>query len=433
MLRKYPERRVTIPDILDGFSDSLPSGGISNRITVKYSMDGSKDELMVRLPYTSTVQDFVDSVVRPSEVRIGVELNGRPLRPEDRIDTVVNNGTLKIYRSAESSIDPHAQTDLNSAVKVKYRTEHSPDLFIAKMPRFAKVGQLVLLASKSGANGRTVKNDGAFVRLDDPISAWENETLVISSACPSEGPSTSVPELDLVLVIDATHSMKDTIKAAHDYAYDFAWAFRVNRKLQLRIACVCYRDPVDRAADEHQVHPFSPSLLDLRTFLDGVKATGGRDGPEDYVGAINMILGLSWRRTAHHAIVWMADAPAHGHRYCGRTNHQEEEPKLEPLIQDLARQGAAFQGFSIGGGANQTFEEMKKIYASVNPGLHFSFKDFKIGTGSAQERVKTVGSVVTGTLETVSHAFLAGQSVPAKDPAEVPSIIRPRLSKLLAL
>jgi hypothetical protein len=34
------------------------------------------------------------------------------------------------------------------------------------------------------------------------------------------------------------------------------------------------------------VHPFSPSLSELREFLNGVIAEGSGDAPEDFVGVI---------------------------------------------------------------------------------------------------------------------------------------------------
>jgi hypothetical protein len=214
------------------------------------------------------------------------------------------------------------------------------------------------------------------------------------------------PELDLVLVIDATGSMSPAIKAVHDHALNLASTFRINRSLQLRIACICYRDPIDSPEDIHEIHEFNPSVRQLQTFLKGIQATGGGDGPEDYVGAINALRSLQWRSTANHAIAWIADANAHGRRYCGHQNHQEEESKLEPLVIEMIKMKVKIQGFSIKGKANRTFSEMEKIYQAINPGLFFKFQDFKPGTGPIEIQAKTMGEVISTTMKTCAHEFI---------------------------
>jgi hypothetical protein len=77
---------------------------------------------------------------------------------------------------------------------------------------------------------------------------------------------------------------------------------------------VCSIDPADKQEDVHQihVHPFSPSLRELRKFLDDVTPNGGGDREEDYIGAIEAILALNWRPTAKHGIAWITDSNAHG-------------------------------------------------------------------------------------------------------------------------
>jgi hypothetical protein len=264
---------------------------------------------------------------------------------------------------------------------------------------------LLKIARQEGVRGVSIKIGTAFVPLTLPISEVIDQTLLISSE--PDPRSTPSLELDMVWVIDATGSMADVIKAARNSAYNIASQFRGNRRLSLRIACVCYRDPVDKQLDLHQVHSFSDSLFELQEFLDNVPATGGGDDPEDFVGAINEILQLPWRPTAKRGIIWIADAPAHGRRYCGFRNHQEEERKLEPLIVQLTRLQVKFRGFSIGAGASMTFNEMKKVYRGANPGLFFEFSEFERGTGSIEERAQTVSTTVSGSLGPLGREFLA--------------------------
>lgn len=184
-------------------------------------------------------------------------------------------------------------------------------------------------------------------------------------------------KMDVLFIIDATGSMAKTIQAAHDKAEDLAFDLNVtNRTASFKFACICYRDPVDSPSDEHQVFDFDPEIENLATFLEDIKASGGGDGPEDYVGALNKAFDeLSWRvddddekakddknkkYKNKKAIIWIADAPAHGKRYCGKTNHQEEEPKLEPLVVRLAKEKFYFVGISLNGGADRTFREIDR-------------------------------------------------------------------------
>jgi hypothetical protein len=49
---------------------------------------------------------------------------------------------------------------------------------------------------------------------------------------------------------------------------------------------------------------------------------------------------------------------AHGSRYCDLDNFQEEEPKLEPLVQQIAGDGYYFVGLGVGTKADRSFSEM---------------------------------------------------------------------------
>jgi hypothetical protein len=87
------------------------------------------------------------------------------------------------------------------------------------------------------------------------------------------------------------------------------------------------------------VHALSPDIDCLVAFLATVRATGSGDGPEDWVGAYGVALSeMRWRGGAK-TVVHITDAPAHGARYCGHPNHEEEAPKLAPLIERVTRDG----------------------------------------------------------------------------------------------
>jgi hypothetical protein len=139
--------------------------------------------------------------------------------------------------------------------------------------------------------------------------------------------------MDVLFVIDATGSMSGALRAAHDRAASIASDLRREHpELDFRFGSVCYRDPIDARGDVHQVCDFTPDIDVLVRFLGRVQASGGGDGPEDWVGALRLSLdGVRWR-DGQKTMIFIADAPAHGRQFCGHRNHKEEAPKLAPLI-----------------------------------------------------------------------------------------------------
>lgn len=174
---------------------------------------------------------------------------------------------------------------------------------------------------------------------------------------------------DVVFIIDSTESTYSVGCALHDKAEDLAFGMSVSERSTLfKYACICYRDPVDCESDVHQVFDFDEDIENLDTFLGDVEPSGGGDGPEDFVGALNAALNdLSWRN-GRKIIIWFADGPAHGPRFCGLPNHPEEEPKLVSLVEKIAKNGIEFYGLYLGNErTKRTFSEMEKIYRENSP------------------------------------------------------------------
>jgi hypothetical protein len=315
MLNVNHYTRIRIPRLLEELVKGIPCAGYSDRITVTFRRVGYPDVLMARFSASATVGDFVQSVDRRQKSEIIVYLDGQVVNPDESLAAAVSSGTLEI-----------SQPPPEERRMVAYRGETSPTEFMAAVPISGRIRDLLEVAVRSGVPGVSVKIGTRFLGLDDPLKdVDERFTFVISS---QRDPRIPLPrELDLVLVIDATGSMGDVMRAVHDSAYNIASSLRVsNRTTNLRFACVLYRDPVDRPLDIHEVHSFSPSLPALQAFLNDVRASGGGDIPEDYVGAIRKILELTWRPTAKRAIVWLADAPAHGHSIGGAAS---EIPRIQ--------------------------------------------------------------------------------------------------------
>jgi hypothetical protein len=135
------------------------------------------------------------------------------------------------------------------------------------------------------------------------------------------------------------------------------------------------------------------SVDKLVQFLANVRPMGGGgDGPEDWVGALLLALNrVSWR-TGSKTIVWIADEGAHGSQFCGFRNHEEEGPKLVPLIKELARRQIFVQGLDFEK-VESTFLAFKKIYDEEG-GPSFTWEKFKVGyngTFQPPKRVDVLG------------------------------------------
>lgn len=118
---------------------------------------------------------------------------------------------------------------------------------------------------------------------------------------------------------------------------------------------------------------FSNDYEKLVSELMKVECDGGNDMPEDWVGALQTALyELKWHEESRKCIIWISDANAHGKRFCGFDNHNEEEPKMEPLVRRLAEEKIDFIGINViksesNNGCHQTLQEMKTMYESFLP------------------------------------------------------------------
>ena len=238
---------------------------------------------------------------------------------------------------------------------------------------------------------------------------------------------------DVCFVLDATISTRSIfagmIDEVNEYAFDLK---KDNRRAYFHYGAVIYRDPVDyrplpadkeaelaeleaklnqerkerlKASDlydeeleaereemakhfDHEKYPINknvpiPFKEDIEQLIEEimkVESDGGNDKPEDWVGALSCALNdLDWHDGSKKWIVWISDANAHGKRFCGYDNHNEEEEKLVDIIKTLARENFYFIGINVikkDDGCKKTLQELKKIYEE-NGGKSFVYEEFK--------------------------------------------------------
>lgn len=182
-------------------------------------------------------------------------------------------------------------------------------------------------------------------------------------------------------MIDATGSMEPTIQAARNRVEELAHNLRAQYPgSDIRFGAICYRDPVDLATDVHEWHPFNSDVSTLVGFLAGIRATGGGDVPEDWVGAFHIALNTMEWRSGCCMIIMLSDAPAHGTQFCGYSNHDDQEQLLTHHLQRIARLGICFTGISIDDRATACFSKCREIY-NDSRGPHFSIESMQTRRG----------------------------------------------------
>ncbi|CAF1506682.1 unnamed protein product, partial [Rotaria sordida] len=84
-------------------------------------------------------------------------------------------------------------------------------------------------------------------------------------------------------------------------------------KVHFRFAIVGYRDATDES--QFEIQSFTENVEEVSAFLNHLIATGGKDLPEDVLGALDQCLNLTdWNKQANgRIIILITDAPGHGH------------------------------------------------------------------------------------------------------------------------
>ena len=124
----------------------------------------------------------------------------------------------------------------------------------------------------------------------------------------------SSKDVDVVYLIDATGSMGREIKAAKENVIDiFKKLTESNKGYNFRFGSVFYRDKIDCPNDKDEYFQFTDNMIDLKEKIGTIKADGGGDTPEDWVGGYEIALNdMKWRENGIKLIIHIADAGAHG-------------------------------------------------------------------------------------------------------------------------
>jgi hypothetical protein len=242
----------------------------------------------------------------------------------------------------------------------------------------ALTGQYEKNYRKYGQNGPKSFRPVSFSQIIDESVKWTKFTA-----------NTPGGPFDVLYMVDSTGSMGEYIQAAKEQCV--AISNELKSKLpdfQFQFGGIFYRDPIHSPSDIHQTFLLTNNIERLQSQIGSVSANGGGgDGPEDWVGAYRIAINnINWRN-GYRLIIHMADAPAHGARY-GGAGHEEESPKLAPLIRQCSERKIKIIGMPIGGNyAQPSFDQCKAEYLR-GEGTLYEIRPFSSGGSNLSDYFK---------------------------------------------
>ena len=182
---------------------------------------------------------------------------------------------------------------------------------------------------------------------------------------------------DLLFVIDATGSMHNYIRAAKDEAENISKELRsLYPEYRFKYGYIFYRDPIDNPTDIHEIIDFTDQVNTLPEKIQNIKATGGGDLPEDWVGAYKLVNEkINWRN-GFKVIIHLADCGAHGNEFTLSDKYPLEGDKLKSELLKCCQKNIKIFGFVITEDARNSFNQCQNFYRSN--GGSYEIYDLKI-------------------------------------------------------
>jgi len=181
----------------------------------------------------------------------------------------------------------------------------------------------------------------------------------------SDTDKSSIHEFDIVFLIDSTASMGPYIEAAKSESKNISKILRnTYPEMNFQYGYIFYRDPIDAKDDIHEMINLTDQVNDLPSEIGKIRAIGGGDLPEDWVGAYKKVNNdINWRN-GNKVIFHIADAGAHGKRFTPSDKYPDEEKKLIKEIEKCCSKNIKIFAFVIEEDSRKSFIECKKIYQS---------------------------------------------------------------------
>ena len=147
--------------------------------------------------------------------------------------------------------------------------------------------------------------------------------------------------VSLCFLLDTTGSMRDHIAGVKAMIMDLV-GLVAEAGCQLKyLAFVGYKDwnESDKRTtpgSHFEILRFTESVEQFQAFVAGIEVTGGDDTPEDVLGGLRVVNGLTWPQDSGCRMLFhIADAPPHGAVY-NALGHGDNFPKGHPADPKLA-------------------------------------------------------------------------------------------------
>lgn len=211
-------------------------------------------------------------------------------------------------------------------------------------------------------------------------------------------------DFDILYMIDGTGSMDQYIEAAKKKCIEISEELERSyiKKLNFKYGVIFYRDPIDEHKDKHETYPLD-DIKKVKERIQNVKAYGGGDEPEDWVGAFKIALNtniIKWRKGIK-LIIHIADAPAHGDEFAGNINYTDEGPKLIEQIKECVKQEIKIFGLFIGQSAENSFRKFKDYYDSYDRENKGLYKVVNFNEGKGKDIAEKFKSLVLQAVHTI--------------------------------
>ncbi|NUQ20856.1 MAG: VWA domain-containing protein [Gemmatimonadaceae bacterium] len=194
-------------------------------------------------------------------------------------------------------------------------------------------------------------------------------------------PGTSRSALDLGFLVDATGSMGDEMQFLQTELRDIVTRVHAAEpELDIRLSIVFYRDRGDEFVT--RTLPFTRSVDTAIAFLEGMRADGGGDYPEDMNAGLAEMMRQDWSRdVAPRMLFVIGDAPPH--------LYDDERYTYHEAIRDASGNRIAIYPVAASG-VDQPTEYLFRAMAAMTGGKYIFLTDDS-GVGESHEKPDITG------------------------------------------
>ena len=172
--------------------------------------------------------------------------------------------------------------------------------------------------------------------------------------------------LDLLFIMDLTGSMGGYINEAKRNLINIMdRIIEQSPGIDINLGFIGYRDILQEGGGEYIDIDFTQNHTYIRNKIQNVFAALGGDLPEDVAWAFERAINKTWKSNAKF-IVFVADAPGHGKKYCPDDNKYpygiSGRKDIEESVEELAKDNVSMFCLNITIYTNTMFNIFKNVY-----------------------------------------------------------------------